>query len=42
MILFGDEKVIGLFGFDDIAGRLSLGMEGVGSHDGVFERQRLE
>ena len=42
MILFSDEKVIGLFGFDDIAGRILLGVEGVSGHDGTFERQGFE
>lgn len=42
MIIFGDEEVIGLFGFNDIAGRMLLGMKGVGRYDGAFERQRFE
>lgn len=42
MIVFDSEEVISLFGFNDITGRLLLRMEGIGGHDGPFQRQRFE
>ena len=42
LVVFDDEKVIGLFGFDQVAGSILLGVEGVGGHHGTLEGQRVE
>ena len=42
MVVFDDEKVIGLFGFDQVTGGFLLGVESVGGNDGVFQGQRSE
>ena len=42
MVVFYDEEVIGLFGFDQVTGGILLGVEGVGGNHGAFEGQRFE